>query len=227
MAIFGRFGRNAEGLYTLCFCGSVELEDNVNNKDETFSEQIIKKFRAECERRQISPRNIAYDGTGAGIAFGHMMNMMWSRDILKIDFGGAASEMAVSAYDPTPARERYINRVSELWYGAKEYLRTGEVRGIHPTLQREMVSRFKSEEKTVSGLRFRVESKREMKVRIGKSPDESDAAFILLELCRQRLGFNSKDGVKMKGGDSAPKHSFRELFAKKQQQYAPYQPANV
>jgi hypothetical protein len=96
--------------------------------------------------------------------------------------------MPVSATDNTPSSDRYVNRVSELWFGSKELIRNGQLRGIDRELAREMCARKYSCQKGV-GLRMLVESKVDMKARVGASPDIADAAAILVELCRQRFGF--------------------------------------
>jgi hypothetical protein len=41
------------------------------------------------------------------------------------------------------------------------------------------------------GMRIRVESKPDYKARIGESPDICDAAFVLVDLCRERFAFKS------------------------------------
>jgi hypothetical protein len=41
--------------------------------------------------------------------------------------------------------------------------------------------------------RIQVEPKRKMKARFGRSPDRADAAFGLLDLCRERLSFECEE----------------------------------
>jgi hypothetical protein len=47
---------------------------------------------------------------------------------------------------------------------------------------------------TTVGTKVQVESKKKMKARTGKSPDEADAAFGLLDLARERFGFDCVEG---------------------------------
>lgn len=189
VAYYGKLGTGNNGLKTLEFKDYEIMYDNVENQDETVSEQIINKWRQSCEKRGIPPRNCGFDNTGVGIAFGHMLSMLWSRDILKVDFGGKASDLPVSAYDKTPSHEKYYNRVSEIWHVIKEYLQTGQIRGISPDMQREMTARKVMED---SGRKIRIESKKEMKLRTGESPDICESAMILSCVARERFGFTSK-----------------------------------
>ena len=100
----------------------------------------------------------------------------------------------MSLTDKAPAHERYANRVSELWWTGKELIRNKQLFGVPRDMIREMTERLYTTEKGI-GMRIRVEPKQDMKARIGKSPDISDAAFILLELCRVRCGLIPSDRI--------------------------------
>jgi hypothetical protein len=109
-----------------------------------------------------------------------------------VTFAGAASERPTSVSDPTPANSRYKNRVSELWFSGKELFRGGQLRGITGDTIREMTARTYITHKTTKndeGLLFEVEPKKDMKNRVGFSPDLADSLFILVELARERFGF--------------------------------------
>lgn len=189
VATFAKLGTGKNGLKTLEFKEHEIIYDQVENDEETLSEQIIRQWKGMCEKRNIPARNCAFDNTGAGITFGHMVSMLWSSQVLKVDFGGKASDFSVSAYDSTPAHEKYFNRVSEIWHGVKEYLQTSQIRGISPDLQRELTSRKIIEG---GGRKIRIESKREMKIRTGESPDIADSALIICVIARERFNFTSR-----------------------------------
>ena len=79
----------------------------------------------------------------------------------------------------------------------------------------EMCQRQKTEEKSGGlQLKVRVESKREMKARNLPSPDLADAFFILVELCRQRLGFDSGLVTRERNPQGASGKSMKTLFKK-------------
>ncbi len=95
-------------------------------------------------------------------------------------------------FDQTKSCDRYANRVTEIWFSGKELIRTGQLKGIFFGLAKEMCARLYVTEKSASS-KVRVEPKPLMKARTGESPDIADAAFILLDLCRARLGMTSVD----------------------------------
>jgi len=117
-----------------------------------------------------------------------VVSEVWSPKVLRVQFGGKASELPVSEDDKTPAHKKYANRVSELWFGAHSLMKSGQIRGVDPDMAREMCEREYTTDKSGGDLRMRVESKEDMKARTGgRSPDVADAGFILVELCRERL----------------------------------------
>lgn len=190
---FGKFGVSKDQLNTLEWTEFVELNEDVGEKDESRTQQIIQKLIAECKARQVHPRNLAIDGTGAGKPFCDAVRMMWSGDFLEVNFGGSASDSPASSTDPRPANEVYLNSVSEIWFSGSEYLRSNQLRGIAPALARELTARTYE---TKARGKVQVEPKVKMKLRTNKSPDIADSALLALHLCRRRLGMASKARAK-------------------------------
>lgn len=190
---FGTLGRDKNGMLVLQLDEYIELLEDVTKSDpkadkpENRSEQIARQLKEQCELRQIVVNHVAIDSTGAGGPFCDVVDMVWARGCLRVNFGGEASDLAVSMTDPKPAKERYKNRVSEIWYRGRDLLRQGQLKGICPAMATEMsVRRY-----TTGGVdnKICVESKADMKLRTGgQSPDIADAGFILVTLCAERLG---------------------------------------
>ena len=201
---FGTYGMNKDGLPSLNLDRSVILNEDVTNKDEPRSYQIARKFRQLCEEEGVLPQHAAFDATGAGIAFGDIVRVVWSDRVLRIFFGGAASERPTSLGDPTPANERYVNRVTEIWFSAKELIRGRQLGGVAPDLAKEMCARKYTTRKGNS-LRMLVESKDVMKSHFGQSPDLADAALMLVDLCKQRFGFGADAATQRPAVDSGGK----------------------
>ena len=185
---FGLYGVSRDGIPTLMYTHRELLQDDVNNKRKTRTEQIVTKFKEICEQEGVEPFCAAYDKSGAGGPFGDVIDMLWSPEVLGVQFGGRASDLPVSISDTALSSDRYVNRVTELWFGAKELIRTGQLKGIDMELAKEMCARKYTTKKGTT-LRMEVESKTDMKARTGESPDLADSAMILIELCRQRFGF--------------------------------------
>ncbi len=196
---FGTVGKLAEphGYKGLQYDEFLIFQEDVTDQSMTRSQQVVQWFRNECMARGVQPRNAGYDKSGAGGPLGDFISVAWSKDVYGLQFGGRASDKPVSAYDPTPSHERYVNSVSEIWYSAKEYMRTGQVKGIGDELMREMCMRKldPNGEKNLA-LRIKVLPKSEMKQRFGISPDIADAGMGLLALARERLNLDSTTATK-------------------------------
>jgi len=189
---FGWVGMTADGMKCLCLDKHEHLTEDMTDKTTPRTFQIAEKFKRRCQEEGVLPKHAAFDGTGAGGPFGDVVSRIWSNEVLRVQFGGAPSDLPVSISDPTPAKQRYSKRVSEIWFGAKELMQTGQLKGVSPDLVKELTSRRYSTNKGSGDVKLEVEKKEDMKARTGISPDIGDAAGLLCELCRQRLGFAAK-----------------------------------
>jgi hypothetical protein len=191
--MIGLFGRDKTGTWCLQYEKSHALKEDATHKLVPRTDQIATQIKQILDAEKIEYRNFAVDNTGAGRPFCDRLSQILSRDILRVDFSGAASEKPVTANDRTPASKKYVNRVSELWYVAYEFLRGGQVAGIgkSPVLMKELKARRYETVKGGDGERVKVESKIDMRKRTGYSPDEADALAIMVELCRDRYHWQS------------------------------------
>lgn len=185
---FGAVGYTTEGQYAFCFLGYENLHDDSANKAVPRTYQIVQQVRALCQKRGVLPENLAVDATGAGGPFCDVLAGEWSSAFLRVPFGGKASDRRVSANSRQTGEDLYTNRVSELWFVGKEFLRTRQLFGVSPELAQEITKRNYELVKTGS-LRMKLESKADFKARTGsRSPDLADAAFLALDCARQRHG---------------------------------------
>jgi hypothetical protein len=189
MVVFGRLGVSSSGHYVLEILDSVQLNDDLTIADVPRTHQIVRQFIALCRARGIDPYNVAADATGAGSPFCDVLAEEWSDEILRIQFGGLATERAVSANDRRIGKDAFANRVTEIWAVGREFLRTNQLKGINPDIAKEMTSRRYKTVSAVKGMKLRIETKPEFKSRVGYSPDLADATFMLLDLARERHGF--------------------------------------
>lgn len=183
----GSFGPNRDGVDQVSFDTFHFIEDDASSKEpRTF--QVAQKIATILRQEGVDARYLGVDVTGGGVPFCDALSrVLGTNDFLRVHFGGSPSDRPLSPYDPTPANEKYTNRVTELWFGAKEYLQNGQLRGVGPDLAQEMTARNYETRKS-GGMKLCVEPKTDMKSRMGRSPDVADAAFVLLETVRERLG---------------------------------------
>lgn len=187
-----RVGTFTNGQYGIRFEECFHLNDDTTNKAVPRTYQIVHQIRDTCKKLGITPDNVAVDSTGAGSPFCDVLAGEWSDQFVRVQFGGKASDKKVSVNSRLTGEELYTNRVSELWFVGKEFLRTGQICGLTNDLAKEMCARRYDMVKSGT-LRVKVESKAELKQRLGQSPDLADAAFIALDLARLRHGLAAVD----------------------------------
>lgn len=205
----GLIGVSEAGLQTMQFYKHVELKEDVRKKDESRSLQVAKQFRDLCISEDIPPENAAIDGSGGGVPFAALLGEIWSTKFLSVQFGGAPSVRAASAKDRRPAKDVYSNRVAELWYSGIEFVQGNQIKGLNNQTCMELTERRRLPAvKAGSGIKLRIESKKDMKLRTGgKSPDEADVFAIAIELARERLNFKP---VGMEGNRARPQINFKQ-----------------
>jgi len=181
----GKVGYDQTGQYVCELGEAIHLNDDATNKAVPRTYQIVRQVKEACVKRKILPQDVAVDATGAGAPFCDVLAGEWSDQIMRVSFGGKASDKRVSANSKLIGQEMYMNRVSELWFCGKELVRTKQLFGIDNDLAKEITAR--NYEMVKGGtLRVKIESKVEYKNRFGHSPDLADAAFLCLDLARQK-----------------------------------------
>jgi hypothetical protein len=113
----------------------------------------------------------------------------WDRRVLAVNFSGSPSDTYVRANDTNTSKNQFDRRVSELWWVGREFMKYGQIRGMTFDVAHELKARKYDTVKGPDGLKISVETKKDMKKRLGFSPDLGDAWTVLLDLCRARLGF--------------------------------------
>lgn len=147
-------------------------------RDMSPSHQVVNKWIAECRDLTVAPKRAGFDSSGAGVSFGHIVDMEWSTSVQKINFGGAPSGRKYVIEGDTALE--YQNRVSELWLQIKPYVRSGQLIGIPQETIEELIMR--EYDATYSGPKLKIEPKKKLKQRLGRSCDLADSLAILVEV---------------------------------------------
>jgi hypothetical protein len=149
----------------------IPVQGSATGGTEPPEDQIVKYVMSDCSLRNIPPENFFFDAgmrTSLVTAFGRI----WSPKVESIDFGGKPTEGNVSANINVPNREYYFNFVSELWFTVAHIVEAGQFRGM----TEEMVSEGAAREWcTVGANKIQVETKADLKLKTGRSPDLFDA----------------------------------------------------
>ncbi len=145
-------------------------------------DQIVGFVRKQCEARGVPATNFFFDSgmrTSLVSAFGRT----WSPYVNSIDCGGKPTERPVSGGIDVKCVDYYSKYITELWFSVRLCVEAGQFRGLTKDAMWEGCAR---EWKMVSGNRVEVETKAEMKVKTGRSPDLFDAIAVGVEGARQR-----------------------------------------
>lgn len=186
---FGKCGTSRERK-VFQFTETMELKSDVSQTWIPHDFQIARQFRDLCKARGVLPEHAGFDRTGAGMSFGSIVANEWSQRVIGVDFGGNASDRPVSLTDATTGNERYENRVAELWVQGREYVRSGQIKGLPKDMAKELLARqFPDPRKGKSYKKTAIESKRDMKARMGHSPDLADSGLGCIEVACQAFGF--------------------------------------
>jgi hypothetical protein len=162
--------------------------------EESIDFQIARWFIARCLKEGVSPEMAGLDSTGIGRGVYAIVQQLWSPKVQSVEFGGSASDMPASMTDPRPSCEIYANRGTELYYICRELLTSGQLKGISQAAVKEFCSRLYE----FAARRYKVESKGDMKSRLGYSPDHGDSAVVLVDVAR-------RNGLKVAGIPGSPR----------------------
>ena len=148
--------------------------------------QIVHYCRDKCKERGIPSTSFASDSSGEGGGLAAIFEQEWG-PIVAVEFGGKPSEMPVKTSiqgeheETLLANQVYDRRVSELNLMVREFAMSNGIRGLSD----DAASQFSSRKTFYKNKKYSVESKKEMKKRIRRSPDHADAACVGVELARR------------------------------------------
>lgn len=185
VVVFGQMGKLAD---TVKFGLRVNEYIKIKRKDTTkpvtidFGDQIIQL----CKDRSIDPLNFCLDSTGNALGLSDYIRHTWSHSVLPVSFGGSPTNMHITGNDSKIASDRFDRFVSELWYVAREWCKSGLVWLRDPPRELKQQLEGRIYELVSGSQKIKVESKERMKKRGLDSPDYGDALCLLIHLTRTR-----------------------------------------
>jgi hypothetical protein len=177
-AHFAKVGKDIRGKTVAEMEGDAIVINPDASSTLAFEAQIAKKFVDECEKRGC--HDIALDVTGdGGIMLQGIEREARSRgyvlNCLALSFSGTAEDKVVIPGQKKTAKEMFDRMVSQIWGQVRNCVGNGVIRGLSErgkATEQFCQRKFITDEKK----RFSVESKRVMKQRLKRSPDQADAA---------------------------------------------------
>lgn len=194
---FAEYGEAKGSKWALNFLGEERIKAVVTDTSDPLDYLIAHEVMRMCKERSILPENFIMDTTGAGRGVAAILQKEWGA-INKCNFGGLPTDRRVKNADTEVANELFDRFVSELWWSVRAWMEEGLVGGVTGSFKalREQLSARQYE--TVKDKKISIEPKREMKERLGYSPDEADAFAMLIELIRRKgatAGSAAKAGI--------------------------------
>jgi hypothetical protein len=162
---------------------------------QTPEEQIANAIKADCDSYGIPTAHVFFDA-GMRATLATEISKVVGTDVNAVNFQGNPTSRPVSAEDyiydektqtrrPKRCDEHYSKFVTELWFSVRYAVLSRQIRELPQDVAEEF---FMREWCKVKGDRYELESKAEMKERVGYSPDLGDWLSIAVEGVR-RLGF--------------------------------------
>lgn len=173
--------------------------------------QIAEFCKNYCQDNDIPPEHFGHDSTGRG-SLGTFLAQAWSSSCVPVEFGGRPTKRPVSLDlsiidQETGVKrlkrcdEHFIKWVTEAWFVIRMAIEAGQIK----TLPEETMNEGCLREFEVVQDKYELESKRDMKERVGRSPDLFDSLAVAVEMARRR-GFQisklaNPSAKKPKSGD--------------------------
>lgn len=134
----------------------------------------------------VKPENLIVDTTGAGRSVAAYLEDNGWEKLQRCNYGDKPTERRFKASSVDRCNDVVDRFVSELWYSAKAFIEEGHIGNIHHErvkLRKQLTARRYEMKgtKLVS-----VEKKKDMKNRVGYSPDRADGLCMLVELMKRR-----------------------------------------
>lgn len=176
----------------LHMCHYKGLTEDTTDKKNPLSHQLVMQWKSISDDWGVTPFRAVMDGTGSGIAFGHIVDSLWSPAVSKINFSSKPSGRKALFRGK---EIEYYNKNSELWIQPKEYIRSGQITGVSKALVVELVTRQYHEKESE---RLRVESKETHKNNNGgESCDIADMFLMLVDKAITLGMFHSEEVKKV------------------------------
>ncbi len=178
-------------------------------------DQISMFIKKECDALDIPGSHVYFDA-GMRATAATSLSKLFSPDVNAVNFGGTPTKRPVSAdeyvFDRITGNKtlkrcdlHYDRFVSELWFSVRYMVLSKQMRELPQDVASEFYEREWTKEK---GDKYCIETKEEMKDRVGFSPDLADWLAIAVEGAR-RLGFTI-ESIPDADGQSKPNDDYLE-----------------
>jgi hypothetical protein len=176
---FGQLGMPVFGQrdYKINATETIVAKLDVGATAEPKDYQVAHWVMAECVRRGVEAKHFIMDVTGNARGVFAILTKEWSRDVQGIEYGGEATDRPLRGDDNRKCNEMYQRFITELYFRASEYAKVGLLGGLdnlnRKTIDDLSARRYELKQGT-KGTLMVAETKKEVKKRLGRSPDYGD-----------------------------------------------------
>lgn len=177
-------GMTSEGRMIIDFLGedtnfSFKI-DSSSGEEPSFQmlhwvEEILREWK-------VPFRNFIMDANIIGIGLGDIMSTYLSKEIHKISVTGAPTDRPLDVSGKLTAKNKCVNRASELWVATQQLIITDQIRGLDESVIKQLCDMSAED---VNG-KIKVLEKKEFRKRHGYSPDRAEAVIFTVDLLRSR-----------------------------------------
>lgn len=167
--------------------------------------QIAEQVMTECKKRGVRPEHFIMDATGGGRGVYALLWRDWSKDVRMVEYGGGATHRPLSTDNPQKCSELYMYFVTELWFRASVYAAGGLIGGmknLDARTEEDLYARRYELRQATRGQVQVAETKKEMKKRLGRSPDFGDTFCQFAELLAQLGTFAGQTASMIQSGNA-------------------------
>lgn len=200
--IWGAKGKLRDGREAISATESEIFKFKVGEQFEPKDYQLAHFVMEKCKARGVAPASFIMDRSGGGRGVFAILSKEWSREIHGIDMGGAATDRPLRADEDDRCSDIYEYFVSEIWFRARACMEDGILGGLsnlNPLTIEDLTSRRYETKKKTQGTVQVAEQKKDMKKRLGRSPDHGDAAVGFGELLIRAGHGPGRDKKKLPG----------------------------
>lgn len=153
------------------------------------TQEMVEDVVEICSGLHVRPEWFVMDATGNATGVADLLeDPKVFGPILKVIWGGDATDRKILEEDKELASERYLRLTSEMWFAFARWIEFNYLK-IHPTMQTQKLytqltaRRYTQPRKNIRLVETKDEYKKNTKL---SSPDEADSAIMLVHLCRMR-----------------------------------------
>lgn len=171
----GTVGETTKGI-TGCQIDEYLYIDVNSMEKKTLHYQLAREVISILRRNGVEPKHFFTYVAAEGAGPASIIVDEWSPNIVWVEEGGSPTTSPVSPADMRPRDNVYDRKVTEIWFQAKEFCASGQLKGMSNKAAQQFCTREFSEG---AGGRSVLEKKIDYKNRVQESPDEADVTALI------------------------------------------------